>query len=119
MDIAKLIFLGLAAGTFSGLIGLGGGVILVPALIFLFGFSQKQAQGTTLALMIPPIGILGALEYYKNGYVDFKVAGLICLGFLFGSLLGAQWAVALPTAAIKKVFAVSIILIGCRILFSR
>ena len=78
------LLLGLLAGIFSGLIGVGGGVIIVPALVFLFGLSQHQAQGTTLALLVPPIGLLAAWTYYKEGHVDLKIAGLICVGFFLG-----------------------------------
>jgi len=68
----------------SGLIGIGGGIVIVPALVFLFGMSQHLAQGTTLALLVPPVGILAALTYYNQGYVDLKAAGLICAGLLRG-----------------------------------
>jgi hypothetical protein len=84
------ILLGLAAGVLSGMIGIGGGTIIVPALVLLFGFSQHAAQGTTLALLVPPIGILAAWTYYRQGYVDLTVAGLICLGFFIGGFLGAK-----------------------------
>lgn len=72
--ILPYILLGLVAGILSGLIGIGGGIIIIPVLVFIFGFSQHMAQGTTLALLVPPIGILAALMYYKQGYVDVKVA---------------------------------------------
>lgn len=98
------VLLGFVAGTLSGLIGIGGGVIIVPALIFLFGFSQHQAQGTTLALLIPPIGILAACMYYKQGYVDVKIAALICLGFFFGSFLGAKVATGLSNIVLERIF---------------
>jgi len=77
-----LILLGVASGLSSGLIGIGGGIILVPALVFLFGLSQHQAQGTTLALLVPPIGLVAAFTYWRAGYVDLRIAGLICIGFL-------------------------------------
>ena len=87
MTIIAFIFLGVVAGTLSGLIGIGGGVIIVPALVFLFGLSQQTAQGTTIALMIPPIGLLAACTYYQKGFVDVKIAALVCLGFVVGGLL--------------------------------
>lgn len=117
--ILGLILLGLASGILSGLIGIGGGIIIIPALVFIFGLSQKMAQGTTLALLVPPIGILAALTYYKQGYVDLKYAILIILGFSIGSLIGAKFAVKIPTEILAKVFAVSIILIGIKMLFSK
>jgi hypothetical protein len=92
MYTSLLFLLGIIAGSLSGLIGIGGGVIIVPALIFLFGLSQHQAQGTTLALLVPPIGILGAWVYYKQGYVDLRIAAVICIGFFLGSMFGAKLA---------------------------
>jgi uncharacterized membrane protein YfcA len=88
-SVLLYLLLGLIAGITSGLIGVGGGIIIVPALVFLFGFSQHEAQGTTLALLVPPIGLLAAWTYYQNGYVDLKVAGYICAGFFLGGLFGA------------------------------
>lgn len=114
-----LILLGLAAGTFSGVIGLGGGVIIVPALVFIFGLSQQQAQGTTLALMVPPIGILAAYAYYQQGFVDLKIAALICLGFIIGGWFGAKIAVNLSQNLLQKLFAVSLFLISIKMFFSK
>ena len=84
------LLLGLIAGIISGMTGIGGGVIILPALIFLLGFSQHQAQGTTLAMLVPPIDFLAAWIYYKQGYVDLKIVALLCLGFIFGGLIGAK-----------------------------
>ena len=112
------ILLGLLAGSLSGLIGIGGGVIVVPSLIFLFGFSQQEAQGTTLGLLVPPIGILAALTYYQQGYVNLKVAALICVGFFVGGLLGAKLAVSLSTEVLKKVFGLVLLFIGAKMIFS-
>ena len=112
------LLLGVAAGIFSGLVGIGGGVVIVPVLVFLFGMSQHQAQGTTLALLVPPIGLLAAWTYYRQGYVDLKVAGLICLGFFIGGLLGAKLAVALSNRVLQRIFGAALIAIGCRMLFA-
>src|SRR5712671_3901406 len=98
------VLLGLFSGGVSGLIGIGGGVVIVPCLVYLFGFSQQQAQGTTLALLVPPIGLLGAWTFYNRGLVDVKVAALICAGFAVGSLFGARFAVGLPNEVLRKVF---------------
>ena len=114
-----LIILGLAAGSFSGVIGLGGGVIIVPALVFLFGLSQHQAQGTTLALMVPPIGILAAYAYYQQGYVDIKIAALVCVGFLIGGWFGAKIAVHVSQTILQKIFAISLFLISLKMFFSK
>ena len=112
------IILGLFAGALSGLIGIGGGVIIVPSLIFWFGFSQQEAQGTTLGLLVPPIGILAAWTYYQQGYVNLKVAALICFGFVLGGLLGAKLAVNLPANILEKVFGVALLLIALKMIFS-
>ena len=112
------IALGLFAGGISGVIGIGGGVVIVPALIFLFGMTAHQAQGTSLAVMLPPIGILAAWTYYNQGHVDIKIALLIALGFIFGGFLGAKLAVSLPSHVLSKVFGGAIILIGLKMVLS-
>lgn len=119
LNTLSFLILGLIAGSFSGLVGVGGGVIIVPALVILFGFTQQQAQGTTLTLLVPPIGILAAYTYYKNGYVDFKVAGLICLGFLLGGLIGSKLAVELNEYWLKKIFGGVMILMGIYFSFKK
>ncbi len=111
--------LGLAAGIFSGVIGVGGGVIIVPALVFLLGFSQHKAQGTTLALLVPPIGILAAWTYYRQGYVDLRAAWLICCGFLFGGFAGARIATRLPNATLERFFGIALLLIGLKMILAR
>lgn len=111
-----LILLGSLAGVTSGLIGIGGGIIIVPALVLFFGFSQQMAQGTTLALMVPPLGLLAAWTYYRQGYVDIKTAGLICLGFLIGSILGADLAIRLPTEVLTRSFGAILVAIGLKML---
>ena len=111
------ILLGLAAGILSGLIGVGGGVIIVPTLLFLFGFSQHQAQGTTLALMVPPIGLPAAWTYYKQGNVNFEVAILICIGFFVGGFLGAKLAVGISNVALERVFGVAMLAVAIKMLF--
>ena len=117
INIFLFLLLGLGAGILSGLIGIGGGIVIVPALVFLFGLSQQQAQGTTLAVLIPPIGILAAWTYYKAGFVDVKIAGLICLGFIFGGLIGAKIATGLLTAVLEKIFGGVLLLISLKMLF--
>ncbi len=117
--ILLFVLLGLVAGGFSGLIGVGGGVIIVPALVFLFGLSQHTAQGTTLALLVPPIGLLAAWTYYQEGYVDIHIAVLICIGFLVGGLLGAKFANHLSNLALERVFGVAMLLISLKMIFSK
>jgi len=118
-DIFLYILLGLFAGTISGLIGIGGGIIIVPALIYLFGLTQHQAQGTTLALLVPPIGLLAAWTYYKQGYVNLTIAAFVCLGFFVGGLLGAKMAVGLSDELLRKIFGVALLLIALYMIFAK
>jgi len=118
-NIIAYLLLGLAAGILSGLVGIGGGILIVPALVFLFGFSQQQAQGTTLALLVPPIGILAAWTYYQHGYVDIKAAAIIAAGFIVGSLLGARFITGLPNSTLEKVFGTFLVLIGLKMIFGK
>jgi uncharacterized protein len=113
------IILGVVAGLLSGMIGIGGGTIIVPALVLLFGFSQHAAQGTTLALLVPPIGILAAWTYYRQGYIDLTVAGLICLGFFVGGFFGAKIATGLSNVALERIFGVALLLIALKMIFAR
>lgn len=112
VETVLYISIGVFAGVVSGLIGIGGGVVVVPALLYIFKFSQHTAQGTTLAMMIPPIGILAALAYHKQGYVDLPVAGLLCLGFVLGGYLGAKLALGVPEVILSKIFGVCLVMMG-------
>jgi uncharacterized membrane protein YfcA len=118
-NIFLYLLLGLAAGVISGLIGIGGGTIIVPVLVFLFGLSQHEAQGTTLALLVPPIGFLAAWTYYKEGYVDLKIASLICLGFFFGGLVGAKLATRLSGIVLERVFGIALLFISLKMIFAK
>ncbi len=111
------IFLGLVAGILSGVFGIGGGTILIPALVFLFGLTQHQAQGTTLALMVPPIGLLAAIRYYQAGNVKLNIAAFVCLGFFFGALLGAHYIQNVPDPILKRFFGIFMVIIGARMIF--
>lgn len=116
-DLVIFILVGLIAGILSGLIGIGGGIIIVPVLVLLFGLSQHQAQGTSLAVMIPPVGILAAWTYYKNGHVDLKMALFICMGFVIGGLIGAKIANLIPNLVLQKIFGISLLLIAIKMIF--
>ena len=113
------VFTGLLAGLLSGLIGIGGGVIIIPILVIFAGLSQKMAQGTTLALLVPPIGILAAWTYYKEGYVDFPIAGLICIGFIFGGLIGAKFANILSNQTLERIFGIALLIISIKMIFAK
>ena len=119
IDILYYILLGLVAGTISGLLGIGGAVIIIPALVFLFGLSQHQAQGTTLALMVPPIGLLAAWTYYKQGFVDLKLAAFVCLGFFIGGFLGSKFAISVPSAILSRAFGGMLLLIAIKLLIGK
>jgi uncharacterized protein len=104
--ILILIVIGFAAGTLSGLVGVGGGIIIVPALVFFLGFSQQAAQGTSLGLLLLPAGILAVINYYKQGFIDLKVVGIMCAAFVLGGWLGSKLALSLSQEVVKKIFAV-------------
>jgi uncharacterized membrane protein YfcA len=104
--VLLLIIIGLAAGVLSGLVGVGGGIIVVPALVFFLGFSQQQAQGTSLGLLLLPIGILAVINYYNKGFVDVRMVGIMAITFIIGGWLGSKLALSLPEATVKKIFAV-------------
>ncbi len=104
--IITLMIIGLFAGMLSGLIGVGGGIIIVPALVFFLGFTQHQAQGTSLGLLLLPIGILAVINYYNKGLIDVKMVGVMAVAFLLGGWFGSKLALAISEAALKKIFAV-------------
>jgi uncharacterized protein len=115
--IVILLLIGFAAGILSSMVGIGGGVVIVPALVLALGMSQKLAQGTSLALMLPPIGVLAVMNYYKQGYVDMKVAGIICTTFIIGGYVGSKIVLGLEPSLVKKIFAVFMIVIAVKYLF--
>jgi uncharacterized membrane protein YfcA len=104
--ILLLTLIGLAAGVLSGLVGVGGGIIVVPALVFFLGFSQQQAQGTSLGLLLLPVGILAVINYYNKGNIDVRVIGIMAAAFIIGGWLGSKWALALPEVTVKRIFAI-------------
>lgn len=104
--IIILVLIGLFSGMLSGLVGVGGGIIVVPALVFFLGFSQHQAQGTSLGLLLLPVGILAVLNYYKQGYIDIKVIAIMSIAFVLGGWLGSKLALVLSEVLVKRIFAV-------------
>lgn len=116
MNEIILLLIGLAAGLVSGMVGVGGGIVVIPALVYILGFSQQQAQGTSLGLLLPPIGILAVMNYYKAGYVDIRAIIIMCITFLVGSWLSSKFAVSLPTYVLKRIFAVFMIIYAIKLL---
>jgi uncharacterized protein len=114
-----LIGIGIVTGVMAGMLGIGGAIIMIPALVFLLGFTQQTAQGTSLAVMLPPVGILAAYNYYKAGHVDIKIAIILACMFLIGSFFGSKFALNLPQVALKKIFGILLLLIAIKMLFSK
>lgn len=117
--ILILLAIGLVAGILSGFVGLGGGIVIIPALVFFLGMQQHTAQGTTLAMMLPPIGILAVMNYYKNNFVDMKAALILATAFIIGGYFGSKFAVALPAESIKKIFGIIILLLAVKMIFGK
>jgi uncharacterized membrane protein YfcA len=118
-EIIILLAVGLIAGILSGLVGIGGGIVIVPALIYFLGFTQHQAQGTVLFMFLLPIGILGVMNYYKNSYVDWRVALIMASTFVVGSFLGSKIAISLDKSMVQKVFGIIILIIAIKMIFSK
>jgi len=114
-----LIVIGLLAGVLSGLLGIGGGILMVPLLIMLLGLTQHQAQGTTLFAMLPPIGILAAMNYYKEGFVKWEYAVVIALTFVVGGYFGSKLAISLPDQTVRRVFGVIMLIGAIKLIFSK
>ncbi|MCK5824940.1 MAG: sulfite exporter TauE/SafE family protein [Ichthyobacteriaceae bacterium] len=117
--IIWLIFIGIIAGLVSGLVGVGGGIIIVPMLVFVMGLSQLEAQGTSIATMIPPIGLAAAIGYYHEGYINWKYAAVISLTFLIGSYFGSKVALSIDPKYLKKGFGVLMIVIAIKMIMSK
>ncbi len=116
MSSLLLLAIGLLAGVFSGMFGIGGGLIIVPALLFIVKVKELQAIGTSLAALIPPVGLLGAAEYYRNGYINLRYAGLVALGLFVGAYFGARIMISLPPELIRRLYGVFLLLVAARML---
>jgi uncharacterized membrane protein YfcA len=117
--LVLLLAIGLVTGAVAGMLGVGGAIIMVPALVFIMGFSQYMAQGTSLAVMLPPIGIIAAYNYWKVGQVNIKYALILAAAFIIGSYFGSKFAVNLPQPVLKKIFGVLLLLVAAKMLLSK
>jgi len=113
------LLIGVLVGMFSGVVGIGGGILFVPALVWLYGMDQHKAQGTSLGALLAPVGILAFLEYYRNGNADIRVAALLAVGFLVGGYFGAAGAQMIPEVLLRRIFAGTLVTVGCWMFFQR
>jgi len=118
-EIALLLIIGLLAGIVSGTLGVGGGIIIVPALVIFMGFSQHLAQGTSLAFMLPPIGFFAAYTYYKNDFVNLKFALILLFAFVVGAWLGSLFSVNLNEKVLRKIFGVFMVVVALKMIFGK
>jgi uncharacterized membrane protein YfcA len=119
METAGYVALGLAVGVLSGLMGVGGAIFIVPFLVYVMGWEQHMAQGTTLVMLVPPIGILAAWKYYQAGHADVRVALLLCAGFFFGAYLGGGIANQLPGDTLRRIFGIALLAISIKMIIGK
>jgi len=117
--IMILIVIGIITGVMAGMLGIGGAIIMIPALVYILGISQTTAQGTSLAVMLPPVGIIAAYNYYKAGEVNIKFAIILAICFLAGSYFGSKLALSIPQAVLKKIFGILLLLVAAKMLLSK
>lgn len=118
-EIILLIITGLVAGMLGGMFGVGGGIVVIPALIFIFGMTQHQAQGTSTAFMLLPVGLLAFINYYKAGHINIKYASILAITFFVGSYFGSKLAINISDTSLKKIFSIFIILAGIKMFFGK
>ncbi|MEY1638535.1 sulfite exporter TauE/SafE family protein [Tenuifilum osseticum] len=122
MSIAHLVlllFIGLTAGFVGGALGLGGGIIIVPALIYLLNFTQHEAQGTSLMVLLFPVGIFAVVNYYRAGFIDWKLALILMVGVVIGSYFGSMVSINIPAETLRKIFGFFIVLVGIKMILGR
>jgi uncharacterized membrane protein YfcA len=117
--VGLALLVGLIVGMVSGVVGIGGGILFVPALVWLFGMDQYKAQGTSLGALLAPVGIFAFFEYYRRGNADLRIALLLAAGFLVGGYFGAVGAQHIPEVWLRRIFALTLILVGGRMFFTR
>jgi len=118
-ELILLIIIGLFAGFVGGALGLGGGIIIVPALVFIMGFTQHQAQGTSLAVLLLPVGIFSVIHYAKNNYIDYKYAAILIIASVLGSYLGSIVSTHIPAKTLKTIFGVFMLLVSLKMIFNK
>nr|WP_041252279.1 sulfite exporter TauE/SafE family protein [Flavobacterium indicum] len=117
--IISLIIIGILAGVLSGLVGVGGGVIMVPLMVLFFGMTQHQAQGTSLAVLAVPVTAVAVYNYYQEGHINVKFALIIAVFFVLGSIIGSKFAISLDQKTLKKIFAIILIVIAGKMLLDK
>ena len=117
--ILILSLIGLTAGVLSGFVGIGGGVIIVPALVYLLHLSHHEAQGTSIALMLPPIGILAAMNYYKAGSLNLKFAAVVAVSFIIGGYVGSKVSLQMPAETVKRIFGFIMLAVALKMIFTK
>jgi len=118
-ELILLIVIGLFAGFVGGALGLGGGIIIVPALVFIMGFSQHQAQGTSLLVLLLPVGIFAVIHYAKHNYIDYKYAAVLILATVLGSYVGSVVSTHIPAKTLKTIFGVFMLLVSLKMIFNK
>jgi uncharacterized membrane protein YfcA len=119
LQLLILIVVGVLAGLLAGAFGIGGAIIVIPALVFILGLSQHEAQGTSLAFMLPPVGILATWNYWKAGHVNWKIALVLSLTFLVGAYFGSQFSINISDKTLRRLFGGLLILIALKMIFSK
>lgn len=114
-----LIVIGILSGLLAGVFGVGGAIIVIPALVFIIGMSQHEAQGTSLAFMLPPVGILATWNYWKSGYVNWKIALVLSLTFVVGAYLGSHFSINIPDKILRKFFGLLLFVMAIKMIFSK
>ena len=114
-----LIAIGIVTGIMAGMLGIGGAIIMVPSLVFILGFSQQMAQGTSLAVMLPPIGIIAAYNYWKAGQMNLKFALILAVCFIIGSYFGSKIALTLSESVLKRIFGILLLLVAVKMLLGK
>lgn len=115
--VLVLLLIGIVSGIMSGFFGIGGGVIIVPALVYVVGFTQHKATGTSLAVLLPPVGLAAVIEYYRRGNVDLRVALIVAIGLLAGAWVGAHFANKISGPALRLAFGIFVVLVGLYIVY--